>query len=187
MSPRKNDGTDNQFLLMSPYQTNQTSGIISFNIYPKMPFGYLDWLKQSFSVDMDSLGSGKIELKEYRYYHNDGSIILNWGLDAYPERNKEIKSVEFQFHEYNQEVKNYISNNAQNIQDNYSVNGFWNQSTAADPFNLVTNKVYSISEKSSYSGHFQEQVRILEDNKLYLVRIVVNYNNKMKRITNIKE
>lgn len=178
MSPRKNDGTDNQFLLMSPYQTNQTSGIISFNIYPKMPFGYLDWLKQSFSVDMDSLGSGKIELKEYRYYHNDGSIILNWGLDAYPERNKEIKSVEFQFHEYNQEVKNYISNNAQNIQDNYSVNGFWNQSTAADPFNLVTNKVYSISEKSSYSGHFQEQVRILEDNKLYLVRIVVNYNNE---------
>lgn len=177
ISPRKNDGTDNQFLLMSPYSISQTSGTVNFDIYPKMPFGYLDWLKQSFSVDISSLGSGKIELKEYRYYYNEGNIIINWGLDAYPERNKEIKSVEFQFYDYDENVKSYIQNNSSNIQNNYSVNNTWNESSS-DNFNLTTTRVHTISGKSSYSGHFQEQIKILEDNKLYLVRIVINYNDE---------
>lgn len=176
-TPRKNDGTDNQFLLTTPFQPQQNSGEVHFNIYPMMPFGYLDWLKQSFSINIDNLGSGKIDLKEYRYYYNEGSVTLNWGLEAYPERNKEIKSVQFEFYEYDEQTKAYIRDNSKNIQNEYSINGAWKSETQ-DSFSLSTDKVYKVQNRSSYSGHFQESLQLLDDDRLYLVRMVINYNDE---------
>lgn len=177
VTPRKNDGTDNQFLLTSPFQLPQNSGEVYFNIYPMMPFGYLDWLKQSFSINVDNLGSGKIDLKEYRYYYNEGNVTLNWGLEAYPERNKEIKLVQFEFYEYDEQTKAYIKGNSKNIQNEYSINGAWKSGTQ-DSFSMNTDKVYKVQNRSSYSGHFQESLQLLDNDRLYLVRIVINYNNE---------
>lgn len=177
VTPRKNDGTDNQFLLTTPFQLPQNSGEVHFNIYPMMPFGYLDWLKQSFSINVDNLGSGKIDLKEYRYYYNEGSVTLNWGLEAYPERNKEIKLVQFEFYEYDEQTKAYIKDNSKNIQNEYSINGAWKSGTQ-DSFSLNTDKVYKVQNRSSYSGHFQESLQLLDNDRLYLVRMVINYNNE---------
>lgn len=176
-TPRKNDGTDNQFLLTTPFQPQQNSGEVHFDIYPMMPFGYLDWLKQSFSINIDNLGSGKIDLKEYRYYYNEGSVTLNWGLEAYPEINKEIKSVQFEFYEYDEQTKAYIRDNSKNIQNEYSINGTWKSETQ-DSFSLSTDKVYKVQNRSSYSGHFQESLQLLDNDRLYLVRMVINYNDE---------
>lgn len=176
-TPRKNDGTDNQFLLTTPFQPQQNSGEVHFDIYPMMPFGYLDWLKQSFSINIDNLGSGKIDLKEYRYYYNEGSVTLNWGLEAYPERNKEIKSVQFEFYEYDEQTKAYINKYSKNIQNEYSINGTWKSETQ-DSFSLSTDKVYKVQNRSSYSGHFQESLQLLDNDRLYLVRMVINYNDE---------
>lgn len=177
VTPRKNDGTDNQFLLTTPFQLPQNSGEVHFDIYPMMPFGYLDWLKQSFSINLDNLGSGKIDLKEYRYYYNEGSVTLNWGLEAYPERNKEIKLVQFEFYEYDEQTKAYINKYSKNIQNEYSINGTW-ESKTQDSFSLNTDKVYKVQNRSSYSGHFQESLQLLDNDRLYLVRMVINYNDE---------
>lgn len=176
-SARKNDGTDNQFLLTSPITITQDSGEVHFDVYPEMPFGYLDWLKQSFSINISNLGSGKIDLKEYRYYYNEGNILLNWGLDAYPERNKEIKSVQFEFYEYSEDISKYLAVNSENVQNSFSTNGIW-EDKSTDTFSLSAEKVYKVQGKSSYSGNFQEQLQTLDDDKLYLVRMVINYNNE---------
>ena len=176
-TPRKNDGTDNQFLLTEPFYIPLDSKNINFDIYPMMPFGYLDWLKQSFSINVDNLGSGKIDLKEYRYYYNEGNITLNWGLEAYPEKNKEIKLIQFEFHEYDEQIKTYIKNNSKNIQNSYSIDGIW-EDKSQDSFSFTPSKVHKVQNKSSYSGHFQESLQTLDSDKLYLVRIVINYNDE---------
>lgn len=177
--PRKNDGTDNQFLLYEGIQVNKTEGTVQFDIYPSMPFGYLNWLKQSFSIDINNLGSGKVDLREYRYYYNKKNVILNWGLDTYPERNKKITSVGFHFYEYTEDIGNYLIENASNVQNSYSVSGYWEDETK-DTFAFTTDKIYEVTSKTSYSGNFQEYIYNLSDDKLYLVRIVINYNNGEK-------
>lgn len=203
-TPRKNDGSDNQYLLDSFVKLNTTSGYVTLDIYPAMPFGYLQWQKQSITINIDDLGSGKIGLREYRYYYNEnGTITLNWGLDAYPERNKSINSVEFQFYEYTHAniLQEFITSNADYIQNGFSRNGIWyknedlsDESGLSDTFETsildaestipFTGKsvklIYTktIANKSSYSGNFQEVINDLDSDKLYFVRIMIDYSGE---------
>lgn len=184
-TPRKNDGTDNQFLIKDPIHIKDKDSI-DFTIYPMMPFGCLDWLKRSFSINVKDLGSGKIELIEYRYFFNDTStdgssktcsIVLNWGLDAYLEKNKKINEIKFNFQKYDNNIELIVKANAGNIQDNYSVGGIWNETETSDDINL--NNIaysYSINNKSSYSGNFSEKITKLDSDSLYFVQIYIDYD-----------
>lgn len=189
-TPRKNDGTDNQFLLYNPITienpAENASKIVDFTIYPGMPFGYLDYLKQTFSVDLSKLGTGDITLKEYRYwYDNDtNNITLNWALDAYPERGKSIKSVSFNTIEFNKNILDWLnsSNNGVKVDTRRAIKKIneqfkWeNEENTAKDFNNLN--PHPTSSKSSYSGHFTETITDLNANKLYLVCIDIDYNGE---------
>lgn len=107
-----------------------------FEFIPRMSYGYLDWLKQDGIIDFKNIGTGKIELSEYRYYVENNDVILNWGLDAYPEPNKEISGVDIFFIRYDQAITN-----------NYDISSC---------------PVYSINNQSSYSGHFSNIIRLID-------------------------
>lgn len=186
--PRRNDGTDNQFLIKTDIEL--VEGENKITIYPGMPFGYLDYMKKSFTINTADLGSGKIKLVEYRYlYNNDGSVTLNWGLDAYPEQNKKIRSVKFNFYKYSEDLQKVVKNNGSNI-DNYrikSIDGkyYWNDEAHpeqnGDEFsgwgqNVETEKTHTVAQATSYSGNFSETIRGLDKDSLYLVEIAIDYN-----------
>lgn len=72
-------------------------GIWNYSLTPAMAFGALEHLTIKGSIDLDAIGSGKIVASEYRYYRNTDSMLLSWGLEAYPEPGHSIDSVEFKF------------------------------------------------------------------------------------------
>lgn len=110
---RKNDGSDPEFILphyepLTYDSTPTNTERHNFDIIPRMPFGQMEWLKQSISLDLVKLGSGATDLIKWKYYKDEaGSImLLNWGLEAYPERNKKIKSVTLSFKKFNNDFAN---------------------------------------------------------------------------------
>lgn len=72
-------------------------GVWNYSLTPAMAFGALEHLTIKGSIDLDAIGSGKIVASEYRYYRNTNSMLLSWGLEAYPEPGHSIDSVEFKF------------------------------------------------------------------------------------------
>ena len=142
-----------------PNSLNQTT--LNYEVTPAMSFGKLTYLATRGIINFSELGSGKIELSEWRYFVQDNSFLLSWGLVAYPEINKEIAGVEFKFIPYDVDI-----NNTSKI------------------------ATYSISGRQSYSGNFTETINldntqgsykldeVIWKNKLYLVQITVKYRRK---------
>lgn len=194
---RYNDGTDNQFFLETPYVVSSDSGIIILQISPVMPFGVLDYLKSEISIDIDQLGSGKINLEAYKYYWETNQITLNWSLESYPEYNKSINSVTFSFYEYNEEVSEWIVDNAEEIDscriETSNSNSYWYkesedsseewvESGSASLYDGTVDYELTIDNKASYSGYFSNTIEGLNNSSLYLVAINIDYNGE-KTIT----
>lgn len=169
---RKNDGTDSDIATsVATFQYNSEGDlsdyIWNYALTPAMEFGYLDFLTLKGSINFLEIGSGKTELDEWRYFIQDNNFYLNWGLSAYPEKNKRIDKVTMTFIPFNQvNETNIITNVTNEYGDEYTQ--------------------YVITGKSSYSGYFQEllpfgvvnsKVKNVEllPNSLYLVDICVDY------------
>lgn len=71
----------------------------NYSIAPCMPYGVLDHLKINGSIDFSKIDTGKIELTQWRYYNTGLNSTISWGLDAYPEPNKGIAEVVFEFYD----------------------------------------------------------------------------------------
>ena len=171
-SGRKNDGTDSDipvnvdnFRYSSEDDLSQY--IWNYEVTPAMSFGYLEHLAIRGSINFQEIGSGKILLDEWRYYIQDNNFYLNWGLSAYPERNKKIDRVIMTFIPFDKIEGNVILD------------------TETPP--LDTFPQYIVSERTSYSGYFQEFLNFGETsriqggqllpNQLYLVDICPVYGN----------
>ena len=173
-SGRLNDGTDEDIPVIVgsfKYQSeeNLSSQVWNYKLTPAMPFGYLDYLSVRGSINFSEIGSGKIEVDEWRYFVQDSNFYLNWGLSAYPEKNKSIQRVILTFIPFEQV-------NATSVITDDTV----------APSN--TYPQYVISGKNSYSGYFQELINFGEtsritngsliSNYLYLVDICVHYGKE---------
>lgn len=159
---RKNDGTDNYYLLNYPLVIPKGDEIINIDVYPGMPFGYLEYLKQSFSINLKSINSGEIDLKEYRYYYNPNkTITLNWGLEAYPAPNTSINDVVFTFYRISKNNLSKITNIDNDAKK--KISGLDLKYTE-----------YTTVKKTSYSGNFTETIE-LEENTVYITEICIKY------------
>lgn len=171
ISGRLNDGTDKAVKVevgTFKYNSNQDLGqyVWEYRVTPSMKFGELDYLSIQGTINFSEIGSGKIQLDEWRYFIQDNSFYLNWGLDAYPEINKRIDNVTFVFVPF-QDVQSLPISDNQVLLDKYPN--------------------YSISGKSSYAGNFQEVIDFNDNSRvkngpllkdyLYLVDIQVKYGN----------
>ena len=165
---RTNNGEDANIkvdLKIEERYTDNEDKVITYSIVPAMSFGKMNWLQQDITINLSELGSGRIELDEWRYYKQENNIILNWGLLAYPEKNKKIEGVVFTFIPFD------------NIPDNLSDN----QDLSGSQFVTI-----DFIKQGSYSGNFQEVIDLAENqdsttlynNYLYLVQIKVKYTGK---------
>lgn len=161
---RVNDGNDADEVLESvSYNYNASDDLANTNIYysviPAMKVGKLPWLETKGSINLLDIGSGKIELNEWRYYVNDDSFILSWGLDAYPEKNKRISQITMKFIPHDGNSENIA---IYKISEKISYSGNFQESI---PF-----------KSTSYKLNNQ-----LYMNQLYLVEISIEYGNDSQK------
>lgn len=161
---RNNDGNDKDEVLESvkyPYNTqdNLANTNIYYSVIPSMKVGQLPWLETKGSINLQNIGSGKIELNQWRYFINPDTFLLSWGLDAYPEKNKRISKVTMKFISYTGESSN---NATYSISEKVSYSGYFTESI---PFETSTYKLNGVIYKDS----------------LYLVEIVVEYGNDVEK------
>ena len=172
LGERANDGTDTSIKVFAKalqYSSDEIANTTwNYTLTPAMKFGLMTWLHIDGRINLSELGSGKIELIEWRYYRQPDNIILNWGLEAYPEKNKTINGITFEFVPFDRiEEKNeggYIfgENNVQ----------------------------LKIFDEPSYSGYFQRVIQlgnyedisnvVLYKDYLYLVKITIDYTGNSK-------
>lgn len=172
-SGRNNDGNDKDIpIKVGDFKynsdTNLTECIWSYQITPAMSFGYLEYLATRGSINFLEIGSGKIELDEWRYYIENDNFYLNWGLEAYPEKNKKITKVVFTFIPFDKINSSSVT--------------FDNTKEPSNEF-----PQYTVSGKTSYSGYFQENIDFgnnsrvqngtLQKDYLYLVDVCVYYGS----------
>lgn len=74
---------------------------LRYKITPFMSYGELNYLQRSGVINLELLGTGEIQLSEWRYYINNNDMLISWGLDAYPREGELIKTVTFKFAPYN--------------------------------------------------------------------------------------
>lgn len=168
---RTNDGLDDAVKVQVgtfKYSSEDTLSkyIWNYEVIPAMKFGELDYLAVKGTINFAEIGSGKIALDEWRYYIQENGIYLNWGLSAYPEKNKKIKKVTFTFIPFEQADSTIKTGE----NDEYPANKF---------------PQYVVKDRNSYSGNFQEIINFgetskiiggtLDPNYLYLVDVCVKY------------
>lgn len=174
-SGRLNDGSDSgeevkvgEFKYKS--SDDLSNYIWEYTVTPAMKFGKLSYLAQSGTINFAEIGSGKIELDEWRYYVQENSFYLNWGLDAYPEINKKIEEVTFSFIPFEKVSDSTVY-----------------RADSSDLKQVSSFPQYTVSGKSSYAGNFQEVINFGETSKvvngeinpnyLYLVDIAAKYGS----------
>lgn len=168
---RANDGTDPDIPVTVGgfrYKSGEDLAdyVWNYELTPAMSFGYLDYLSIRGSINFSEIGSGKTEIDEWRYFIQDSNFYLNWGLSAYPEKNKRIEKVILTFIPFEK-----VSSSSVITDDSQAPSSTYPQ--------------YTITGKSSYSGYFQELINFGESSKvqngtiqpnyLYLVDICIQY------------
>ncbi len=85
---RKNDGSDPYYALEVFNNIEKPSEIATIEITPTMPFGVLDFLKQSFSIDFSKVNTGFISFTNYKYYVNQNDIRISFLTENYADETK---------------------------------------------------------------------------------------------------
>ena len=81
---------------------------------------YLKGLSVDDSIDLSLLNSGKVFIKEWKFYNNieDGTTILKLGMSAYPVLGTEFKNLRFEFIDHNDNSKKFYFPNGEPIDMN---------------------------------------------------------------------
>lgn len=101
--------------------------IYNYEVAPMMPYGVLPDLKVSGYINFSKLGSGEINLTQWKYYNTENVSTLTLGLDVFPEENKGVNAVILEFIDNQGVAANYILNNNSSYSgvftDNLPLNG----------------------------------------------------------------
>lgn len=136
----------NNYYFIVPY----TTGIINYDLLPYMTYGELTGLQVTGSIDLSLVGSGINKVNVWKYYINDTSTDITWGMVSYPLYNYEIKEIIFDFIE----LSNTEAQEEQNMQF------------------IDLNKSIHIKGRESYNGIMTVSAN-LEIGKIYIVRITI--------------
>lgn len=141
------DLTNKQYTRDQEVQVNlpATNGnLINYSVTPCMTYSRLQGLTASSTIDLSKIGSGLVELNVWKYYCNDTSVILAWGMEAYLVEGTSISKVTFRFYRFPDGVKDSPTSE------------------------------FTVSAKRNYNGVFTDVLRfgeVIEPNNIYLVEV----------------
>lgn len=78
---------------------NNFDGILNYSVIPCMTYAPLTGLTTNGTVNISKLGTGSIEVNNWRYYCNPASMTLTWGLESYPLTGTWINNVTIEFYD----------------------------------------------------------------------------------------
>ena len=144
------------------------SDILNYTITPICKYGELSSFAVSGMVDFSMLGTGFINLTEWRYYTDNDYLKVNWGLDYDPIKYVKVSKVTFSFYD--------ISKGCIPVQ--FTLNG--------SDGSVTTTNQYVCGSKDNYNGNFSEKIPFinkttvhgLTKNNLYFVVIQMDFINK---------
>lgn len=128
------------------YVIDNTEDVINFTATPYMKFGALSGLAVNSSINLSLLGSGIIKVNTWKYFCEQDSVTLTWGLEAYPRTGDEILEVKFIFYDI----------------------------LSTTPESEILE--YTLARKRSYNGVFTETLALgntLQSGHLYLTRVKI--------------
>lgn len=180
---------------------NDLSNLIwNYGIAPVMPYGVLDYLETTGTIDFSKLGTGKIDLSAWRYYTSGNLLTLTWGLDAYPEANKGIAEVVMDFYDNQGFAASYRVSGKSSFSGKFTDNIVLGQQKSSyrmsdtdaygethvhagdfidenpeESDGLYLDSNNAPSTRVSNFGPCKDDAGTLRPNMLYLVRITVKY------------
>lgn len=128
------------------------SEVLTLEFTPQMTWGLVKNLTQTIVIDLSKIGTGTINLTQWRYFNEDKICTLNWGLEIYEQENWYVKGVNFTF------IR--VIDSSGNTDDT---------------------TVYTVPFQKSYFGFFTEKFsksEFLVPNTVYLVKIIVDYQSE---------
>ena len=141
------------------------TGTTSYKIMPACPYGVLERMSKSGTIDFDAIRTNSELLSEWRFYVTDTYLKIGWGYDYYNlNEDSDIDKIEFTF------ISLTNSGNVTNLNDVGS---------------LVGDYSYVIS-KEYYNGSFEEIIpfdnNTIQKNWIYIIRIDRYVNGVKKNI-----
>lgn len=74
-------------------------GLLNYSVIPCMTYAPLTGLTTNGTINISKLGTGEVNISNWRYYCNPTSITLTWGLEAYPLTGTWIENVIIEFYD----------------------------------------------------------------------------------------
>ena len=71
--------------------------VIKYKFTPCMNWGPVSYLSVTGQIDLDKLGTGYIEVNQWRYYNEENKCNLTWGLEIYEEEGHTVDKVTMKF------------------------------------------------------------------------------------------
>lgn len=142
--------------------------LFTYAFTPYTSFGTIDYLSKRGSMNLSYIGTGKIDLVEWRYYVDQNSISISWGLEAYPRYGYQITEVNMDF----RDVTDPNTPNVYRTRQRRSYNGNFTEYITFDESNV----------------YFENSYMSLTKGKLYVVRIEAVSTNSLdptNQISNI--
>ena len=133
--------------------------VIKYRFTPCMNWGPVSYLSVTGQIDLDKLGTGYIEVNQWRYYNEENKCNLTWGLEIYEEEGYTVDKVTMDFTRFVTPTSTETAT--------YQVN---NKSSYFGVFY----DVLPINED------YYRLTRRLKPNCLYLVEILVDYKSTDK-------
>ena len=169
---RKNDGTDEDYKLITLKNLDVIKNqILKIDITPRMSYGRLKHLQKAINIDLNKINSGLIKLLRWQYFKSSNNINLEFYIDAYPKKDREIASLSLEFYKVTKD-------NINNCIDNY--NNLKISGSNLNGKNSNPDKVISIINNTSYSRDYQEIIYFDDSftpESCYQVDLVANYVN----------
>ena len=145
---------------------------LKYEFTPCMNWGKISHLAVRGQVSLDKIGTGYIDISQWRYYNESNKCNLTWGLEIYEEEDHYVSGVKMEFTRL---VKPAITH----IESGKPV---------VDSGGIVDTIIYEVNSKASYFGVFYESFPfnepsfrldgILKPNCLYLAKIIVTYSGE---------
>lgn len=173
------------------------SFVYTMDITPAMNFGRLDYLTVTIEIDFNKVGTGEVDLTEWKYHNSGTTSIIQYGINVYPKPQWEVENIIMQFSdniglvgEYKLDgKKSYSGTHTEYFGlDGEAYNYKFSRQNSVDfdppetirhPGALVENPTgINVSKSDAYCEHdgkiYNNDARTLYSGYLYLVKIIVN-------------
>ena len=159
---------------MFQYDKNKENKI-KYTLTPCMSFGKLTYLNKGFTIHLNKIGSGDMNVTGWRYFSTPNDVTIDLGLETYPKKGDIVEKIELVFYD----PSNTVGNNdaVQLLSELSKSDDYIIKQEDEHGVEYLDKSIETINNKSGYSGNIQHKIYLNDDtyprNCLFLVDILI--------------